>query len=243
LNMSSLGADAENAAWTLLEKYITSKTKAILINNPINPSGYVFKQQELQFICKLAEQHDLFIIADEIYDRIVFTGFTSMSEFDSIRDRLIVANGFSKTYAMTGWRIGYLLANEQILSKVSLIHQHTATCASAPSQYAAVAALQGSQNPVDQMVKTYKERRDIMVEGLSDGPFIIIPPDGTFYAMLNMSSLGADAENAAWTLLEKFGIAAVNGSSYGKSARNYVRLSLTQDSNLLTEAMHRLKNG
>ena len=225
-----------------LEETITSKTKAVLINNPINPSGYVFKKDELELIAQLAKQHDLYIIADEVYDRIVFTEFMSMSEFNNIHDRLIIANSFSKTYAMTGWRVGYLLACEKILSKVSLIHQHTATCASSTSQHAAVAALQGSQDSVEEMVRTYKERRDLMVEGLSEGPFIILPPDGTFYAMLDVSSLGAGTENATEKLLGKFGIAAVNGSSYGKSAENYVRLSLTEDKKLLSEAIDRLKN-
>ena len=225
-----------------LEGCINSKTKAILINNPVNPSGYVFKRNELELIAKFAEQNDLYVIADEIYDRIAFTEFVSLSEFSSISDRLIIANGFSKTYAMTGWRIGYLLACERIISKVSLIHQHTATCASAPSQYAAVAALKGGQESVDYMVKAYKERRDLMVEGLSECPFVIVPPDGTFYAMLNISSLGSDAGSAAEKLLNEFSIAAVNGSSYGRSAGSYVRLSLTKDSKFLSEVIRRLKS-
>ena len=224
-----------------LEKTINSKTKAILINNPVNPSGYVFKKSELAHIARIAERNDLYIISDEIYDRIVFTEFISLSEFKNLRDRLIIVNGFSKAYAMTGWRIGYLLGSEKVISKVSLIHQHTATCAAAPSQYAALAALKGSQDSVDTMVKTYKERRDLMINGLAGSSFSIVAPDGTFYAMLDVSTLGARAGGNAENLLGRCGIASVDGISYGKSAGNYVRLSLTKDKEQLAEAIERLK--
>ena len=224
-----------------LEKTITSKTKSILINNPVNPSGYVFSRQELGMIVDFAEKHDLYVIADEIYDRIVFTEFISLSEFKNIRERLIIANGFSKAYAMTGWRIGYLLGPSRILSKVNLIHQHTATCASAPSQYAAVAALQRSQNSVDAMCRTYQKRRHFMIDGLKGSPFSLVPPDGTFYAMLDVSTLGAPTGKNADRLLKEYGIATVDGNSYGQSAGDYVRLSLTKDEKQLGEVIDRLR--
>lgn len=224
-----------------LEESINSKTKAILINNPVNPSGYVFKRNELELIVQIAEQYDLYIIADEIYDRIVFTEFISLSKFENIRDRLIVANGFSKAYAMTGWRIGYLLGCERIISKVSLIHQHTATCAAAASQYAALAAIKGSQDSVDAMTRTYRERRDFMADGMSGTPFSLVQPDGTFYAMLDVSALGAKPGENAEALLREYGIATVEGNSYGESAGNYVRLSLTKDRDNLSEAVKRLR--
>ncbi len=224
-----------------LKETVSSKTKAILINNPVNPSGYVFKKSELAQIAQIAERNDLYIISDEIYDRIVFTEFISLSEFNNLRDRLIIANGFSKTYAMTGWRIGYLLGCERIISKVSLIHQHTATCAAAPSQYAALAALQGRQDMVDNMVETYKERRDFMVKGLNSTSFSIVPPDGTFYAMLDVSQIGEHAGGNAEELLKKYGIASIDGVSYGQSAEDYVRLSLTKNKEQLAEAIERLK--
>lgn len=225
-----------------IEDFISVKTKAILINNPINPSGYIFSRSELEFITGLAEKHDLYIIADEIYDRIVFTEFISLSKFENIRDRLIVANGFSKAYAMTGWRIGYLLGHERIISKVSLIHQHTATCAAAASQYAALVALRGSQDSVAAMTKTYKERRDFMVSGLRDTPFTLVQPDGTFYAMLDVSSLGVRPGENAEALLRAYGIASVDGISYGQSAKDYVRLSLTKDKKQLAEVVERLRS-
>lgn len=223
-----------------LEKTITSRTKAILINNPVNPSGYVFTREELSTIVNLAEQHDLYVIADEIYDRIVFTEFTSLSEFENIRDRLIIANGFSKSYAMTGWRIGYLLGPSRIISKVNLIHQHTATCASAPSQYAAMAALAGDQGVVNDMVVTYRKRRDVFVNALEQSAFKPIKPFGTFYAMLEMPEIPARYEGNSDFLLREYGIATVDGKSYGESAKSYVRLSLTKDAEILMQVADRL---
>ena len=225
-----------------LEETVNSKTKAILINNPVNPSGYVFKRNELELIVQIADRYDLYIIADEIYDRVVFVEFISLSKFENMRDRLIIANGFSKSYAMTGWRIGYLLGCEKIISKVSLIHQHTATCAAAPSQYAALAALNGSQDSVDNMTRIYKERRDFMVDRLKNLSFSLATPEGTFYAMLDVSNLNVPSERNAEQLLDKYGIATVSGISYGQSAANYVRISLTKDKKQLAEVVERLKS-
>lgn len=224
-----------------LEENIIPKTKAILLNNPINPSGYVFPGEELERIVQIAIKNDLYVIADEIYDRIVFTEFTSLTQFAQLRDRLILANGFSKAYAMTGWRVAYLLGCEQIISKISLIHQHTATCAAAPSQYAALAALRGNQDSIDAMCRTYQKRRDLMLDGLRDTSFNLIAPQGTFYAMLDVAHLDISVEQKAEKLFDEYGIATVNGVSYGKSAGNYVRLSLTQDEKQLNEVIKRLK--
>ena len=223
-----------------LERAISSNTKAILINNPVNPSGYVFNRSQLQYIADVAEKHDLFVISDEIYDRIVFTDFTSVSEFKAIRDRLIIANGFSKSYAMTGWRLGYLLGSKAIISKTNLIHQHTATCAAAPFQYAAIAALTNSQDPVDNMTKTYKERRDFLVNKLNQSPFNLIKSQGTFYAMLGMPKIPTKYATTSDFLLAEYGIAGVEGISYGESAKDYVRLSLTKETQVLKQVTDRL---
>ena len=223
-----------------LESTIGPRTKVILINNPVNPSGYVFSGEELSIIAGLAEKYDLYVIADEIYDRIVFTKFVSLSEFKEIKERLIIANGFSKTYAMTGWRIGYLLGPARIISKVNLIHQHTATCASAPSQYAAIAALTGDQDVVDDMVITYKKRRELFADALKQSTFKLIRPQGTFYSMLEIpETLPKYASNSDFFLSE-YGIATVDGKSYGESAKNYVRLSLTKGTDVLAQVAARL---
>ncbi len=224
-----------------LEESITDKTKVILINNPINPSGYVFTKEELEQVVEIAIANDLYIVADEIYDRIVFEKFLSLSSFSGIKDRLIIINGFSKTYAMTGWRIGYLLSCSDVISKVSLIHQHTATCAAAASQHAAVGALTGSQTSVDAMVQSYQRRRDLMCEGLKGSKFPIIKPAGTFYAMLDVSSLKVDPQESVEVLLSQYQLATVSGICYGESAAKYVRLSLTQDETQLMEVIERLR--
>lgn len=225
-----------------LEDAITPRTKVILINNPVNPSGYIFKKNELEEIARIAKRHDVFVIADEIYDRIVFTDFVSLSELGNLRDRLIIVNGFSKAYAMTGWRVGYLLAPSNILAKVKLVHEHTATCAAAPSQYAALAAIAGSQDPVEVMSSTYRRRRDLFLAGMKDTDFPVVCPEGTFYAMMDVSSLDVPPEEKAETLLDKYGIASVNGISYGLSGGEYVRLSLTKGEDQLTEAIRRLRH-
>lgn len=224
-----------------IEDFINEKTKAILINNPINPSGYVFSRSELEFIAEVAEKHDLYVIADEIYDRIVFTGFASLSVFQNLRERLVVANGFSKAYAMTGWRIGYLLGCERILSKVSLIHQHTATCAAAASQHAALAALKGDQRLIDEHVEIYRRRRDYLVEEFKESIFQIVPPDGTFYAMIKVPDFLRNVTNKSEYVLEHYGIATVDGLSYGQSARDYVRISFAAGMDKLEEAVRRFK--
>jgi len=164
-----------------------------------------------------------------------------MSEFESIKNRLIVANGFSKTYAMTGWRIGYLLGPAEIIAKVNVVHQHTATCAAAPSQYGALAALQGSQDSVVGMCQTYEERRDFLVEGLKETMFRLVVPQGTFYAMLDVSDLNVTAGRNARELLNEFGIATVNGVAYGESASDYVRLCLTKNTEELERMIKRVK--
>lgn len=223
-----------------LEEFVSPRTKIIVINNPNNPSGYVFNWNELKNIVEIAAKHDLLIISDEIYDRIVFTKFNSLSQFENERDRIVVVNGFSKTYAMTGWRIGYVLASEKIISKIGLIHQHTATCASSQSQYAALKALTGKQGFVSQMNSEYQKRKDLMLEGITKTKFHVVEPKGTFYIMLDVSVLNVEAIQNAPTLLTKCGIASINGLSYGLSAGKYVRLSLTQNEEQIKETCSRL---
>ena len=226
-----------------LENAISPRTKVILINNPVNPSGYVFSGEELSSIAGIAKKYNLYVIADEIYDRITFAEFVSLSEFENIRERLIIANGFSKAYAMTGWRIGYLLGPARIISKVNLIHQHTATCASAPSQYAAIAALSGDQGVVDDMAITYKKRRDVFADALKQSTFKLIKPQGTFYSMLEIPETLPKYASKSDFLLSEYGIASVDGISYGESAKNFVRLSLTKDTDILIQATQRLIGG
>ncbi len=224
----------------LVEAAISSKTKAILINNPINPSGYIYSYEELAQLAELAERHDCYLISDEIYDRIAFTQFVSLAEFSDIRERLIIVNGFSKSYAMTGWRVGYLLASAEVISRVSLVHQHSATCASAPSQFAALAAATGPQDIVKEMTRAYQSRRDLLVEGMKGAPFDLVAPAGTFYAMLRISKIPEEFCGNSEYLLKEYGIASVNGAPYGDSVSEYVRLSFCCEEDVLNKAIKKL---
>lgn len=224
----------------LVEAAMSPRTKAILINNPINPSGYVYTRDELARLAELAEMNGCYLVSDEIYDRISFTEFVSLAEFQDIRERLIVVNGFSKSYAMTGWRVGYLLASSEVINAVSLIHQHSATCVSVPSQYAALAAANGPQDAVEEMTRAYRSRRDILVAGLRGSQFELVAPEGTFYAMLKIPELPEGFGGNSEYLLKEYGIASVNGAPYGDSVNTYVRLSFCCDEDLLDKAIARL---
>ncbi len=232
----------ENMAPNLkqLESVITTKTKMILLNNPVNPSGYVFSQKELAYIVEIAKKHDLLIVSDEIYDRIVFTEFHSLSQFEQARERSIVVGGFSKNYAMTGWRIAYILAAEEMISKIGLIHQHTATCAASVSQYAALSAITDDQSCVNIMCRIYRERRDLLMFLLANSKFKAIMPEGTFYLMLDCAGVDRNAATPAEFLFNQFGIASVDGIFYGTSSAEYARLSLTCSENVLRKAAARL---
>ena len=221
--------------------FITPRTKAILINNPVNPSGYVYSREELSFLADVVEKENIYLISDEIYERISFVPFVSLSEFRQIVDRLIIVNGFSKSYAMTGWRIGYILSSPEIIAQASLVHQHTATCAAAPSQYAALAAITGPKEPINVMVTAYRSRRDLLVQGIADSRFRMIKPEGTFYAMLKIPKVSSKYADRAAYLLEKLGLATINGSAYGVSAADYVRISFCCSEEMLLEAILRLK--
>lgn len=223
-----------------LRDAINERTKAIVINNPVNPSGYVFSLDELESIVSVAEEFALFLIADEIYDRITFLPFTSLSKFQDQKDRIIIVNGFSKAYAMTGFRVGYAFAEKSIIHSLNLIHQHTATCAPAVSQYAAFAAITGDQNIVEQRTKVYLNRASLVTEGLKKSQFIAIPPQGTFYTMIKVPECPEHYINNAEYFFQEYGIACVDGSYYGDSAREFVRISLTAGDEDINEFVKRL---
>jgi len=223
-----------------LEAAVTEKTKAILINTPVNPTGYIFSTAELDQIAEIALKNDLYVISDEIYSGIAFETFTSMVSIKKLRENLIVADGFSKAYAMTGWRVGYLLGPEKLISQINLIHQHTATCASAVSQYAALAAINGPQEFVQEMTHSYKERRDILVQGLRHSEFQVIPPAGTFYAMIRIPPVSQNYSSTADYMLNEYKIGCISGKSYGLSAEQFTRFSLTVSKDGLETVIARL---
>ena len=207
---------------------VTPRTRMIILNNPTNPTGTVWERSDLQVVAEVACERDLMVIADEIYEKFVYDGkeIVSLASLPGMRERTIVINGFSKTYAMTGFRIGYLAAPSQLIAQISKIHQHSATCASSVSQMAALEALRGSQEAVGAMVREYQRRRDFVFNAFNALRGICCSkPFGTFYAFPNVKTLGTSSLEVSQMFLEKALVAVIPGSAYGQSGEGYVRIS------------------
>jgi len=223
---------------------ITERTKMILVNSPNNPTGAVYSRSCLLELAKLAREHGLLILTDEVYEKIVFDAnrhfsIASRSEF---RDFTIMVNSFSKTYAMTGWRIGYAIANEAITTGIRKMHGYMASCAPASAQKAALEALSGPQDCVSEMIDEYHRRRNLIVRGLNDiDGFQCTPPKGTFYAFPSVSKLGLPSARIAEELLEQAKLASIPGSAFGEAGEGYLRLSFATSQRNIQEALARIK--
>ncbi|MFS1136108.1 pyridoxal phosphate-dependent aminotransferase [Enterococcus hirae] len=230
-----------------LEASRTPKTKALIINSPSNPTGMIYDQKELQAIGEWAVKHDILIVADDIYGRLVYNGneFTPIATIsESIRKQTIIINGVSKTYAMTGWRIGYALGNQEIIDGMIAIASQSTSNSTAVSQYAAIEALTGEQDPVEEMRVAFEERLNILYPLVSNLPGVTLnKPQGAFYLFLNVKETLAMCgyENVTkWVedLLEETGVALVTGEGFG--APENVRLSYATDLGTLEEAVRRI---
>jgi aspartate aminotransferase len=222
---------------------ITPRSKALIFNSPNNPTGTVFSEDTLKQIAALAVKHDLWIIADEIYARILFNGeYKSIYAMPGMKDRTIIIDGFSKSFAMTGWRLGYAVAPKEFIDALDLLVLNTFTCTAEFSQVAAIEALNDSTNAVDAMVLEYRKRRDLFVSKLNQIPgFRCLSPDGAFYAWVNIEETGLPAEEIQRLLLEEAGVAAIAGAAFGPAGKNYLRFSLVSARNLLEEALERIE--
>jgi aspartate aminotransferase len=222
---------------------ITPRSKALIFNSPNNPTGTVFSEDTLKQIAALAVKHDLWIIADEIYARILFNGeYKSIYVMPGMKDRTIIIDGFSKSFAMTGWRLGYAVAPKEFIEALDLLVLNTFTCSAEFSQVAAIEALNDSTNAVDAMVLEYRKRRDLFVNKLNQIPgFRCLTPDGAFYAWVNIEETGLSAEEIQRLLLEEAGVAAIAGAAFGPAGKNYLRFSLVSARNLLEEALERIE--
>lgn len=230
-----------------LEASRTPKTKALIINSPSNPTGMIYDQKELQAIGEWAVKHDILIVADDIYGRLVYNGneFTPIATIsESIRKQTIIINGVSKTYAMTGWRIGYALGNQEIIDGMIAIASQSTSNSTAVSQYAAIEALTGEQDPVEEMRVAFEERLNILYPLVSNLPGVTLnKPQGAFYLFPNVKETLAMCgyENVTkWVedLLEETGVALVTGEGFG--APENVRLSYATDLGALEEAVRRI---
>ena len=222
---------------------ITSKTTALIFNSPNNPTGTVFSGEALRRIAQLAAKHDLWIIADEIYARILFSGeYESVWSLPGMAERTVIIDGFSKSFAMTGWRLGYAVAPRPVVEAMDLLVLNTFTCVAEFTQVAAIEALRDSTNAVEAMVREYRKRRDLFVQGLNEIPgFRCQTPSGAFYAWVNIEDTGLPAEEVARLLLEEAGVAGIAGAAFGIFGKNYLRFSLASASQLLAEGLERMK--
>lgn len=227
-----------------IERAVTSRTRALLLNSPNNPTGALLEEEDLSRIAETVKKHDLTVISDEVYDSIIYDGrpYCSLAQIPGMKERVIIHNGFSKTYAMTGWRLGYLVAPSEYVERSIYLQESLVSCTTTFPQIAAVAALNGSQDCVADMLDTYSRRRTIVIEGLNDIPGVsCYPTAGAFYAFPNIKSFGLNSEDFAIDLLKKEKVATVPGSYFGNNGEGYLRLSFATSDEDLREGLRRFR--
>jgi aspartate aminotransferase len=236
-----------NGNYTLDEEKLKSKiaktVTALVINSPNNPTGGVLSKDNLKLIHDLAEDHDFVIFSDEIYEHLVYDGFkqTSMLEIDPTMERTLVINGLSKSHAMTGWRLGYAIGNEETIDNLARIQQNTTSCAASFTQYAGTEALTGDQSSITRMVEDYQKRRDVITALLNEITEIdCLNPKGAFYVFPNFSELELGSETLAELFLKKVGICATPGKAFGKKYDGYLRFSYSASLEDIQEGIAKL---
>jgi len=225
-----------------LMSLITPKTRMIIINSPQNPTGSVLTREDLKAIADIALKNDIYILADEIYSQILYEGeHVSISSFPGMIERTIILEGVSKTYAMTGWRVGYGVMPRDLALQVAKLETNVNSCTTTFAQVAAVEALKGDQKEVKRMVSKFKERRDIFCDGLNriDG-FKCHKPAGAFYLFPNISQLGIESEEMEHRLMHEAGIAALSGTSFGAFGEGFVRFSYASSTKNIKKALDKL---
>ncbi|MDC1213997.1 pyridoxal phosphate-dependent aminotransferase [Rhodospirillales bacterium] len=224
---------------------ITPATRLIIINSPANPTGGTVPRAEMDKLAKGLEDHPhVAIMSDEIYGRMLYDGreHVSMLEYENLRDRVIMLDGWSKTYAMTGWRLGYAVWPDALVDHATRLAINCHSCVNAPTQYAGIAALEGSQDAVDTMVSAFDERRRVIVSELNQVPgFRCIEPGGAFYAFPNIEDTGMSARELQDNLLQETGVAIIAGTSFGAQGEGYVRFSYANSTENIREAIRRIR--
>ena len=226
-----------------LERAITPQTKGFLINSPANPTGGIAEKKILQKLAEIAIRHDLYVISDEVYSALVYEDkkITSIATIPGMKERTVIINSFSKTYAMTGWRVGYAVGPQHLISQMVKLQENVAACVNSAAQYGALAALTGTQEPLSEMLKTYAERRTYVLDAFSKikGLTCFIP-QGAFYAFVDVSATGMDAETFAKDLLQKARVIVVPGSAFGSYGANFVRLSFATSLENIKQGLQRI---
>ena len=224
-----------------VEEAITPRTKALILCYPNNPTGATMSREELLEIARVAEKHDLIVISDEIYDKLTYVGkHTCFAELPGMKDRTILFNGFSKAYAMTGWRLGYACGHPEIIAAMTKIHQYTMLCAPITAQKAALEALQNGCEEMKKMVSSYDQRRRLVLKGFAEIGLPCFEPRGAFYAFPSIQHTGLSSAEFAERLLMEAKVAAVPGEVFGSNGEGHIRCSYAASVENLTEAIERM---
>ncbi|MCY3977111.1 MAG: pyridoxal phosphate-dependent aminotransferase [Chloroflexi bacterium] len=227
-----------------LREHVSPKSKVLIINSPCNPTGHMLSSEEIEAVATLALEEDLYIISDEIYEKLNFDGrpAVSLASIPDIADRVIIINGMSKAYAMTGWRLGWLAGPTDLIGVAGKFNSQTATSAATFTQHAAVAALNGPQECVEIMRQSYQERRDFMVSAFNSIPNMSCPDiEGAFYAFPKVDETSKSSEEVANIILDQAVVVGVPGNAFGVSKDAHIRFSFAEDMNKLSEAVDRIR--
>ena len=226
-----------------LEAAITEKTKVLILSFPNNPTGAVMSREDLLPIAELCRKHDIYVISDEIYSELTYSeqGHFSIGALPDMKERTIIVNGFSKAYAMTGWRLGYALAPEKIAKLMTKIHQFCIMCAPTTSQYAAIEAVKNGDKDIAVMRKSYDERRRFLYKRLNDMGMPAFEPMGAFYIFPSIQRFGMTSDEFATELLKQQKLAVVPGNAFGDSGEGFIRISYAYSIDRLREAMDRIE--
>jgi aspartate/methionine/tyrosine aminotransferase len=232
-----------------LKRLITPKTKAILINSPSNPTGMLIKEEVLREIANIALENNLMVISDELYEDILFDGrkHISIASFPDMKEKTISIFGFSKSYAMTGWRLAYFALPENLISEMIKIQQNTAVCPNSVTQRAALYGLLHKEETklvIEDMRRAYQKRRDILVKGLNEIEGIrCLAPEGAFYAFPNITAIGKSSEELSMHLLDQCGVVTVPGTAFGEYGEGYLRFSFATSAELIEKGVAKIKEG
>jgi len=227
----------------LLERSLTKRTKLVILNSPANPTGGIMPREDVQRLAEILRGRDIMVLSDEIYSRIVYTGEpVSIASFPGMLEKTIILDGFSKTYSMTGWRLGYGVMPEWLADAVIKLMVNSNSCTASFTQRAGIAALDGPQDDVDKMVAEFRKRRDAIVKGLNEIPGISCPvPAGAFYAFPNVTGTGLPSKRLADMLLNDAGVACLDGSCFGSHGNGYLRFSYANSLENIQEALNRIR--
>jgi len=226
-----------------IERLITPKTKALMICSPSNPTGRMIPADELAKIAEVVKKHEIWVLSDEVYCELSYDGHkhVSIGSFPGMKDYAVILNGFSKAFAMTGWRIGYLACPPELMAQVHKLHQYSTICAPIMSQYAALEGLRSAADEVEKMRVSYQQRRNLMIKAFRDMGFPVNEPEGAFYVFPDIRKMGLSSEEFATRLINEYKVAVVPGNVFGAGSEGFIRCCYATEIGKLKEALRRIK--